>query len=196
MIWTPSRMKNKTCQRAEELLVNQRPSISSAQLCLRTSSCSWVTFYEEVGGRIWTPATIKPFIPKTFQKQKKTCENPFHGSTSCAASLCRAAHQMTGLGQSLRDPQSLMKGRKPRGNLPGSDCGSVCQGGAEVSSTRHTIAIQPGKVSPCFSSYHERMGVPKALPQSYHPLSCAAKGSLTGGTPTEWVFSFLCVCGF
>ena len=29
-----------------------------------------------------------------------------------------------------------MMGGKPRGNLPGSDCGSVCQGGAEVSSTR------------------------------------------------------------
>ena len=35
MIWTPSRIKNKTCQRAEELLVSQRPSISSAQMCLR-----------------------------------------------------------------------------------------------------------------------------------------------------------------
>ena len=44
-IWTPSRIKNKTCQRAYELLVSQRPSISSAQLCLRTSSCSWVTSY-------------------------------------------------------------------------------------------------------------------------------------------------------
>ena len=32
MIWTPSRMKNETRQRAEELLVSQRPSISSAQL--------------------------------------------------------------------------------------------------------------------------------------------------------------------
>jgi len=32
MTWTPSRMKNKTCQRAEEFLVSQRPSISSAQL--------------------------------------------------------------------------------------------------------------------------------------------------------------------
>ena len=40
-----------------------------------------------------------------------------------------------GLGQSLRDPQSLMGG-KPWGNLPGLDCGSGCQGGAEVSSTR------------------------------------------------------------
>ena len=42
---------------------------------------------------------------------------------------------MTGLGKSLRDPQSLTGG-KPRVNLPGSDCGSVCQGGAELSSTR------------------------------------------------------------
>ena len=37
------------------------------------------------------------------------------------------------------------------------------------------------------------MGVPKALPQSCHPVSCPAKGSCTGGTPTEWVFRFLCV---
>ena len=43
---------------------------------------------------------------------------------------------MMGLRQSLRDPHSLMKGGKPQGNLPGSDCGSVCQGGAEMSSTR------------------------------------------------------------
>ena len=68
-------------------------------------------------------------------KSKKKSEIPLHGSTSCAASLRRAAHRMTGLGQSLRDPKSLMGG-KPRGNLPGSDCGRVCQGGAEVSSTR------------------------------------------------------------
>ena len=43
---------------------------------------------------------------------------------------------MLRLGQSLRDPHSLMKGGKPQGNLPGSDCASVCRGGAEVSSTR------------------------------------------------------------
>ena len=64
MIWTPSRIKNKTSQRAEELLVSQRPSIYSAQLCLPTSSCSWVTFIQEVGGRICTTATVEPFIPQ------------------------------------------------------------------------------------------------------------------------------------
>ena len=32
-------------ERAEELLVSQWPSISRAQLCLWTSSCSWVTSY-------------------------------------------------------------------------------------------------------------------------------------------------------
>ena len=115
--------------------MSQWPSISSAQLCLRTSSCSWVTFYEEVGGRICTPATVKPFIPQNTKTQKIS-ENPLRGSTSCAASLHRAAHRMTGLGQSLRDPQSLMIGGKPRGNIPGSDCGRVCRSGAEVSSTR------------------------------------------------------------
>ena len=69
-------------------------------------------------------------------KNAKKSENPLHESTSCAASLRRAAHQMTGLGQSLRDPQSLMIGGKARGNIPGSDCGRVCRNGAEVSSTR------------------------------------------------------------
>ena len=136
MIWTPSRMKNKTCQRAEELLVSQQPSISGARLCLRTSSCSWVTSYLEVAVRICTPATGKPFIPQNIPKAKIKSENPLCGSTSCAASLCRAAHRMTGLGQSLRDPQSLMIGGKPRGNIPGSDCRRVCRSGAEVSSTR------------------------------------------------------------
>ena len=32
---------------------------------------------------------------------------------------------MTGLGQSLRDPQSLMILGKPRGNIPGSECVGV-----------------------------------------------------------------------
>ena len=54
-------------------------------------------------------------------KSIKKSENPLRGSTSCAASLRRAAHRMMGLGQSLRDPQSLMIGGKPRGNIPRSD---------------------------------------------------------------------------
>ena len=66
----------------------------------------------------------------------KKSENPLCGSTSDAASLHRIAHQITGFGQSLRDPQSLMIGGKPRGNIPGSDCERVCRSGAEVSSTR------------------------------------------------------------
>ena len=69
-------------------------------------------------------------------KNAKKAENSLRGSTSCAASLRRAAHRMTGMGQSLRDPQSLMIGGKPCGNIPGSDCGRVCRSGAEVSSTR------------------------------------------------------------
>ena len=51
--------------------MSQRPSISSAQLCLWTSSCSWVTSYEEVGGRISTPATVNPSFRKT-QRNLKT----------------------------------------------------------------------------------------------------------------------------
>ena len=65
-----------------------------------------------------------------------TTQPPLCGSTSCAASLHRASQWMTGLEQSLRDPQPLLIGVKPWGNLPGSDGGSVCRGGAEVSSTR------------------------------------------------------------
>ena len=67
-------------------------------------------------------------------KNAKKSENPLCGSTSGAASLHRAAHRRAG--QSLRDPQSLMIGRKPRGSIPRSDCGRVCRSGAEVSSTR------------------------------------------------------------
>jgi len=37
------------------------------------------------------------------------------------------AHRMMGLRQSLRDPHSLMIVGKLLGNLPGSDCGSVCR---------------------------------------------------------------------
>ena len=55
-------------QKVEEFLVSKQPSISSAQLCLRMSSCSWVNFYEKVGGRICTPATAKPFIPQNIPK--------------------------------------------------------------------------------------------------------------------------------
>ena len=70
------------------------------------------------------------------KKNAKKSENPLRWSTSCAAALRRAAHRMMGLGQRLRDPPSLMRGGKSWGNFPGSDCGSGCRGGAEVSSTR------------------------------------------------------------
>ena len=73
----------------------------------------------------------------------KKSENPLCESISCAAALRRAAHQMTGLGQSLWDPQSLIIGGKPRGNLPVSDCSRVCQEGAEVSPT----PVDPAAVS-------------------------------------------------
>ena len=56
----------------------------------------------------------------------------------------------------------------------------------------HTTAIQPRKVIPCFSS-NQTVGTLKALAQSRHPVSYPANGSCTGGTLTEWVFSFLCV---
>ena len=76
--------------------------------------------------------------PLHFAKHKNTkkSENPLRGSTSSADSLRRAAHQMTGLGQSLRDPHSLRIGGKAQGKLPGSDCSGVWWSGAEVSSTR------------------------------------------------------------
>ena len=40
-----------------------------------------------------------------------------------------------------------------------------------------------------------KIGVQKALPQSPHPVSCPAKGSCTGGSPTEWVFRFFYASG-
>ena len=38
----------------------------------------------------------------------KKIEKPLHANTTCAAALRSAAHQMTGLGQSLRDPHSFL----------------------------------------------------------------------------------------
>ena len=46
---------------------------------------------------------------------------------------------------------------------------------------------------PVVSLLSSRLGVSKALSQSHHLVSCPVKGSNTEGTPTEWVFSFLCV---
>ena len=92
-------------------------------------------FFPEVGGRICT-SHRKTLHSAKHKKNAKKIENPLCGSTSCAVSLRRAADRMTGLGQSLRDPQSLMIGGKLWGNIPGSDCGRVCRSGAEVSSTR------------------------------------------------------------
>ena len=65
-------------------------------------------------------------LHSTKPTDAKKTENP----------LRRPANWMTGLGQSLQDPHSLIIGGKPQGDLPGSDCGRVWQGGAEVSSTR------------------------------------------------------------
>ena len=115
--------------------MSQWPPISSAQLCLRTSSCSWATFF--LGG--WwhdLHSGHRKTVHAAKHKNAMKSENPLRGSTSCAASLHRAAHRMTGLGQSLRGPQSLTIGGKPWGNIPGSDCGRMCRSGAEVSSTR------------------------------------------------------------
>ena len=69
MIWTPSRIKIKTCRRAEELLVSQRPFISDARLCVDVL-LQLGYFLFGVGGRICTPATIKSFIPQNVQKAK------------------------------------------------------------------------------------------------------------------------------
>ena len=115
--------------------MSRRPSISSAKLCLRTSTCSWVTVFLEgwrqdlYSGQRKTLHAVKP-------TNAKETENPQHGSTSCAAALRRTAHRIMGLGQSLRDLHSLMIGGKAQGKLPGSDCGGVWWSGAEVSSTR------------------------------------------------------------
>jgi len=57
--------------RVEELLVSQRSSISSAQLCLRTFSCSWVTSNSDVGGRICTSSAIIPFVLQNIPEALK-----------------------------------------------------------------------------------------------------------------------------
>ena len=104
--------------------MSQRPSISSAQLCLRTSSCSWVTcflgpWWQDLhSGHCQTLHSAKP-------TNANKIENPLLGSTVCAAALQRAARQMTGLGQSLWDLHFLMIGGKVQGKLPGSDRGGV-----------------------------------------------------------------------
>ena len=85
---------------------------------------------------VCTAATMKYFIPQNAQENEKKTENSLLGSTSCAATLRRAAHWMTRLGQSLQDPHLLMIGGKPWGSLAGSDCSVACCSGAEVSSTR------------------------------------------------------------
>ena len=108
---------------AEELQVSQRPSISSAQLYLRTSSCSLVTLFE--GWWQDLHCSHRKTLHSAKDKNAKKSENPLRGNTSCATALRRATHRMTGLGQSLREPHSLMIGGKPRGNLTGSGCGRV-----------------------------------------------------------------------
>ena len=65
--------------------MSQRPSFSGANLWLRTSSCSYITFFWEVGGRICAPATVKTLHSAKHTKNAKKTENPLHGSTSFAA---------------------------------------------------------------------------------------------------------------
>ena len=135
MIWTPSSIKIKTCKRVAELLVSQRPSISHAQLCWQMSSCSWLTFF----GGWWQDlhsGHSKTLHSAKHKKNAKKTEKPLRGRNFCAAARYRAAQRMMELEQSVQDPLSLMTGGKQRGNLPGSECGRVCWGGAEVSSTR------------------------------------------------------------
>jgi len=113
--------------------VSQWPSISSVQLCLQTSYCSWITFL----GGWWQDlhSGHRKILHSAKPLNAKKTENPLCGSTSCAVALHGAAHQIIRLGQSLWDPHSLIGG-KAEGKLLGSDCGDVCRSGAEVSSTR------------------------------------------------------------
>ena len=114
--------------------MSQRPSIPHAQL----SADVLLQLGYFLSGGWWQDlhSGHRKTLHSAKHKNAKKSENPLRGSTSSAASLRRAAHRMMGLGQSLREPQSLMIGGKPRGNIPGSDCGRVCQSGAEVLSTR------------------------------------------------------------
>ena len=83
-----------------------------------------------------TPATVKTLHSAKHSRSIKKIRKP----TLWEYLLCSFPLQCTspddGMGQYLWDPRSLMIGAKPRGNIPGSDCESVCRGGAEVSSTR------------------------------------------------------------
>ena len=117
--------------------MSQQSSISSAQLCLQTSSYSWGTFYEELGGRICTLATVKPFTPENILKTQRKLKTHSLGVPPVHSCLSQGKSPDDGIGKkNLRDPHSLMIGGKTQGNLPGLGCGSVCQGGAEVLSNR------------------------------------------------------------
>ena len=98
--------------KGQTLLVSQLPSISSARLCL-LMSCSWLTFFggwwqDLHSGHRETLHSVKP-------KNTKKTENPLHGSTSCAAGLCRAAPQMMRLGAKPSGPPFLDDKRKSTG---------------------------------------------------------------------------------
>ena len=66
----------------------------------------------------------------------KKAENTLHGSTFSAAAPLQGNSPDDGIGAKPLGPQYLMTVGTPQDNLPGSDCGSVCRGGAEVSPTR------------------------------------------------------------
>jgi len=118
MMWTPCRIKKKTCQRAGELNVSQHSSISHAQLCLRISSAVVLRFFEEIGGSFFHSSQSKT-LHSTKHKNTNKTKNPLRGSTYRAAAKRRVVLRMTGLGQSLWDPHSLMTGGKLQGKLPG-----------------------------------------------------------------------------
>ena len=157
----PVGLKTKTCQRVEELLLSQRPSII---WCPTVSVDVLLQLGYILLGSWWRD--LHSGQRKTLNSPKPTnvrkSENPLGGSTSCAAALRRAALRMMGLGQSLRDTHSLMIGGKPWGKPPGSDYGGVWQSGAEVSSTRRrspwvnlrrSLRVVPG-ISKIHSSIH------------------------------------------
>ena len=81
--WTPSRIKKPPnlstgggapCE-AMAIHIWCQPVSADVVLQLGTS-------FEEVGGRICTPTTVKHFIPQNTSKNAKKTENPVRGSTS------------------------------------------------------------------------------------------------------------------
>ena len=93
-LWTPSRIKNKTCQRENTKGVPCEPTAIHI-LCPTVSADVLMLlgyFLEEVRGRFCTPATVKPFTPQNTKTQRDLKTHSVGGHTMQLLS----AGQLTG----------------------------------------------------------------------------------------------------